>query len=61
MPFDNRRPYLKAPVRSSSMRSVYLRRILSALAAAQDIASFEKRITVKKLGQWPDGRDLRAA
>ena len=35
--------------------------ILAALASAQDLASFEKRITVKKLAEWLDRRHLRAS
>src|SRR6266404_7785676 len=37
------------PMKHRALKSFALLLLLSALAAAQDVASFEKRITVKKL------------
>src|SRR5258708_8256423 len=42
-------PSFGGPMRHRMLRAFALILILSALAAAQDVASFEKRITVKKL------------
>src|SRR5258708_408122 len=40
---------LGGPMKRQALKAAVLLLLLSALAAAQDIASFEKRITVKKL------------
>src|SRR5258708_9047000 len=42
-------PSFGGPMKHRMLRPLALILILSALAAAQDVASFEKRITVKKL------------
>src|SRR6202790_2163507 len=50
------RPAVGGPVKHNiMMRAVLVFLVLSALALAQDVASFEKRITVKKL---PNGLTL---
>src|ERR1700724_3987205 len=52
---EDARPTVGGPMKHLTLKAAALLLLLSGLAAAQDIASFEKRITVKKL---PNGLTL---